>query len=143
LAKYQQLQTLSKVSNLSDLAVVRVFAASHPTLSFAQMANMVAGILSSANASGLLNVNLPDLTVYEGGTLVLAGPINQLTANNVQIDGTIIVHGSLNLICNQLGGTNFASLPGQGGGGPIPNSPGGSKPAPPGRIISPVAPNKG
>jgi len=104
LAKYQQLQDVSEVDNHRDLAVVRALTASNPNLSTAQTASAVTGILRSSMVSKILAVNLPDLTVQKGGTLVLGGPINRLSANNVTIEGTVIVHGSLNLTCKQLGG---------------------------------------
>ena len=104
LAKYQQLQPVPAVGNLSDLAVVRVLTKSNPNLSTAQITATVAGMLNSANVSSILTLNLPDITVQEGATMVLGGPINKLNANNVTIEGTLVVHGSLNLTCNQLGG---------------------------------------
>jgi|GEM_PF-6968178 len=104
LAKYQQQLDSSQLSNLHDLAIVRTMVQANPRLSTDQITMAVNGILASSNIRTILQLGFPDLTVEEGATMVLAGPISTLTAGNVVVLGDILAYGALNLSCSTLGG---------------------------------------
>ncbi len=103
LAQFQRIDTVSNFGNLRDLAVVQTAIKTSPTISSTDVANLVQNILSSAGASGIMTVQLPDIYIAEGATLVFGGPITVLAANNVNIEGEMLVYGHLNLTCASLG----------------------------------------
>jgi hypothetical protein len=104
LASYQKQLSVEQVSNLLDLAVVRAMVQAHPEVSTDQITAAFNDTLASSNISGIILLNFPNITVEEGATMVIDGPVTTLTAGDVIIMGELIVHGSLNLTCSTLGG---------------------------------------
>jgi IPT/TIG domain len=104
LASYQQQLSVAQVSNLQDLTIVRAMAQAHPELSTDQITTAFNDALASSNIGGILQLTFPNLTVEEGATMVIDGPVTTLTAGDVIILGELIVNGSLNLTCSTLGG---------------------------------------
>jgi hypothetical protein len=112
LAQFQQLKAVSEVANVHDLAIVRALTRANPELSTAQINSAVTSIIRSSGASGIIVVHIPvDFHVEHGATVVFAGPITTMTANNVYVDGRLIAHGSLNVRCASFGGTPRITLP--------------------------------
>jgi hypothetical protein len=117
LAQYQTLKALSDVANLNDLAVSSALTNINPKLTSAQLNAAVGGFLSAQGASAVAQLQFPDLHVEEGATLVFAGPITVVVANNFYVDGTIIAYGSLNISCASFGASPAPLVNGGGGGG--------------------------
>lgn len=130
-AKYQKLKAVSELGNLHDLAVVSKMTRAAPVLSTVDITKAVNGILSSAGVSTIVDLTMPDFVVQAGATLILRGPITQLTVGNFVLDGTVIAYGSFNLTCISLGAGSVGPTPGQGEGGGLP--PGYGYPQPPQR----------
>jgi hypothetical protein len=103
LAKHQQQFSISQLTNLNDLAIVRAKTRNIPGLSASQVETAVNGILASSNSSAILQLTFPDLTVEPGATMVCDGPITTISAGNVIVLGEILAYGSLNLSCTTLG----------------------------------------
>ena len=103
LARYQQQVDASQASNLHDLAIVRTVTQANSKLSTDQITMAVKGVLASSNVGSILQLVFPDLTVEEGATMVLAGPITTLNAGNVAVLGEILAYGSVNIACATLG----------------------------------------
>ena len=103
-APYQQLKPLAEIPDVSDLAIARTLTASNPKLTATQLNAAIGSILSAAGTSQVTTINLPpDFHVEAGATLVLAGPITVISAQNFYVDGTVIAHGSLNIKCQAFG----------------------------------------
>ena len=114
LAQFQELKTVSELTNLHDLAFARALTAANPVLTSAQVSSAVSSFLSSSGASHIIHIHIPieaDFQVEKGATVVFAGPITVMTARNFYVDGAIIAHGSLNVRCASFGATPRFTLP--------------------------------
>jgi hypothetical protein len=123
LAQYQQMKTVAELGDLHGLSVVRALVAAKPGSSTADITGAVNGILASAGTSQATVITIPvDFHVEVGGSVVFAGPVTTIEAQNVYIDGQMFVYGNLTLTCNALGASP--------GGGSRPGTPGGGVPLP-------------
>jgi hypothetical protein len=116
LAKYQQLLDVSQVPNLHELAIVRRLRTANPNLPPSAVVAAVQGILRSSGVSTIFTQLLPDITIEQGATAIYDGPVTQIAAGKVSVQGEMIVYGSLNLTCTELDGVIPPSSSGGGGG---------------------------
>ena len=111
LAAFQQLKTVSELTNLHELAFVRSLTATNPTLSTAQISAAVSSFLAAAGTSQAATINFPeDFQIEAGATVTFAGPITVITAQNFYVDGTINAHGSLNITALSFGASQAAAV---------------------------------
>jgi hypothetical protein len=119
LARFQQLKTVAELTNVQDLAVARKLTSANPNLTAAQLSVAVNSFLTSSGASHATTIDLPvDFTVESGATILFAGPITVVSAQNFYVNGTVIAQGSLNIKCLAFGASPDNSQ-GSGGGGTI------------------------
>lgn len=107
LEQYQRLEPLA-ASAPHELPIGQALVAAQPTLSGQQLTEHVQNYIDSLPTAmmevGHLVIDLGDLLVNEGSTVVIAGPSTTFTARNVTVKGTLEVNGSMTLKCEQLGG---------------------------------------
>jgi hypothetical protein len=121
LARFQQLKTVAELTNVQDLAVARKLTTANPNLTAAQLSGAVNSFLTSSGASHATTIDLPvDFTVESGATIVFAGPVTVVSAQNFYVDGTVVAQGSLNITCLAFGASPGNSQSGGGGGSIFP-----------------------
>jgi hypothetical protein len=123
LAPYQQLQAVSEVPNLSDLAIGRQIIAKNPGLSAANLSSAISSYLTASGAANIIHLQFSDFIVEAGATVVFAGPVTTMVAHNFYVSGDLFAHGSLNVTCAAFGAapSNGSEAGGgsAGGGGSI------------------------
>ncbi|MBV9391478.1 MAG: hypothetical protein JOY96_06250 [Verrucomicrobia bacterium] len=118
LGRFQQLKTVAELTNVHDLAVARKLTTTNPNLTATELSAAVNSFLTSSGASHATTIDLPvDFTVESGATIVFAGPITVVNAQNFYVDGTVAAQGSLNIKCLAFGAPSGNSQGGGVGGG--------------------------
>jgi IPT/TIG domain len=109
-AKFQSMVRPEQIENLAELAVARHLATT--STEGDSLKPVIAKILSSAGVDTVLDISVPDLVIEAGATMILKGPISKITAGHLTIMGKLLAYGSLNLICESVGGARLPVVTG-------------------------------